>query len=330
MREDINESLALIGKKFNITSEGKLNDFLGCEIVRDPAIKQCWLLQPHLINKLKITYGEELKKVRRMLTAGTPRQVLKKVEVVSDELRLNPEEMFRYRSGVGSLLYILKHSRPELSNPIRELTKGMHLAGPHHYKEMLRVMKWLLDTPNLGLKMKPVITKNSEGSINWILKGICDSTWGSEKQDGKSVTGYILYFMGVPISWKSKAQPLVTLSSSEAEYVAASELLKEIKYTMQILDSIGVKVDTPVRIYIDNTGAIQMARNNTSYCATRHVNVRFHFVREYQEEGKIELVFVRSEDNDADILTKNGTRAEIERHAPKLIELVPGRELLEL
>ena len=110
-------------------------------------------------------------------------------------------------------------------------------------------------------------------SINWILKGICDSTWGSEKQDGRSVTGYILYFMGVPISWKSKAQPLVTLSSSEAKYVAASELLKEIKYTMQILDSIGVKVDTPLRIYIDNTGAIQMARNNTSYCATRHVNV---------------------------------------------------------
>ena len=68
-----------------------------------------------------------------------------------------------------------------------------------------------------------------------------------------------------------------------------------------------------------------MARNNMSYCATRHVNVRFHFVREFQDQGNIELIFVKSENNDADILTKNGTRKEVERHTPKIgIITIPG------
>jgi hypothetical protein len=84
-----------------------------------------------------------------------------------------------------------------------------------------------------------------------------------------------------------------------------------------------IEVEQPIKVYIDNTGAIQMARNNKSYCGTRHVNMRFHFVRELQENETIELIFVKSENNDSDILTKNATKAEFDRHAPKLVEKVP-------
>ena len=88
-----------------------------------------------------------------------------------------------------------------------------------HNKEMYRIVKWVLDNPNVGLKMKPVVNVNIQGKIKWKLQEICDSMWGSSKDDGRSVTGYILYFMAVPIAIKSKHQPLVTLSSHEAEYV---------------------------------------------------------------------------------------------------------------
>ncbi len=129
--------------------------------------------------------------------------------------------------------------------------------------------------------------------------------------------------MRVPIAWKSKSQVLCTLSSAEAEYVSISELTKEILFAKQLLEDFGFKVKTPIKIYVDNIGAIHMARNNMGGAGTRHVNVRYHFVRELHEQGMIELIFVRSEDNEADTMTKNPTQAEFERHTPKMVGVVP-------
>ena len=125
-----------------------------------------------------------------------------------------------------------------------------------HMEELHRVIKFVLEIKNIGLKICPEFEKDVLGEIIWILCGICDSTWGSNKDDGRSVTGYILYLLGVPIAWKSKAQCHVTLSSSEAEYVAISELVKEIQYVLQILESMKIKVKFPVKVYVDNIGAI--------------------------------------------------------------------------
>ena len=153
-------------------------------------------------------------------------------------------------------------------------------------------------------------------------KGISDSTWGSDPNDGRSVAGYILYFMGVPISWKSKTMSRVMLSSTEAEYSSASELVKEIFYVLQILEHLGIAVELPVKIYVDNIGAIHMARNNQSGSNTRHINIRYMYVREVQGT-MIEMIFVKSKDNEADIMTKNPTYDEHERHSKKLVGEVP-------
>ena len=131
---------------------------------------------------------------------------------------------------MGSLLYLLKHSRPELSNPIRELSSCMSGPGEANMDEMYRVIKWVIDNPDVGWKCKPVVEFDKKGKILWKMSGISDATWGSNKEDGKSVTGYVLYFMGVPIAWKSKAQKHCSLSSSESEYIAISELVKEVQF----------------------------------------------------------------------------------------------------
>ena len=184
-------------------------------------------------------------------------------------------------------------------------------------------VKWVIDNPNIGLKMKPQVDVDVNGEIIWKLQGICDATWGSCKDDGRSVTGYILYFMNVPISFKSKQQPLVTLSSCEAEYVGISELAKEIMFAKQLLEDFNIKVELPIRIYVDNQGAIQMVRNNKSGAGTKHVNCRFHFVRELRNDNILELIYVKSEDNEADMMCKNPTEAVFNKHTPKLVEEVP-------
>ena len=152
---------------------------------------------------------------------------------------------------------------------------------------------------------------------------------GPDPDDGKSVSGYILYFMGVPIAWKSKTQSHVTLSSAEAEYVSASELVKEIMFVEQIMEHLNIEIQLPITIYIDNIGAIYMARNNSKGRATRHVNYRYNYCREVH--GKlVELSFVKSEDNEADILTKNATKDEHERHSKKLVTNIPKELLVNL
>ena len=122
---------------------------------------------------------------------------------------------------------------------------------------MIRIIKFVLDTSDYGLRFQPQPSINNK----WQLTIYTDSDYAGDKETRISVTGYILFFMGVPLTWKSKSQKSVTLSSSEAEYVALSEAAKEIKFICQLLQSIGIEIELPVMVRVDNVGAIFMSKN---------------------------------------------------------------------
>jgi len=111
----------------------------------------------------------------------------------------------------------------------------------------------------------------------------------------------------------------VTLSSSEAEFVALSEAAKEIKFIVQVLLSIGIEVEMPIIVRVDNVGAIFMAENVSTSSRTKHVDVRYHFVREFIEDGFIKIVFVRTADNKADIFTKNVVGDLYDKHTNDMV-----------
>jgi hypothetical protein len=319
-RSDIDEILNQIKETFTISIEGKLSDFLGCNIIKHPEEPKCWLLQPNLIEKLDKEY-EDHKLGRVPTTLGTPKLIIYKAK--KDDDLLNDKLQFKFRSGVGSLMHLLKHSRPELSNCIRQLSKCLGKAKQEHMEELTRIIKWVLATKEKGLKMEPKLKINENGEIIFEIRGVCDAAWNVDKTDCLSVTGYIVYFMVVPISWKSKTQSHVTLSSTESEYVALSEMVKEIQFIEQIVESLGMKVYKPIKVMIDNVGAIYMSRSNTNTTSTRHVNMRYHYVKELVRGGEIEVTFVRTEDNEADIMTKNVIKQTFEKHMSKLVETVP-------
>jgi hypothetical protein len=125
--------------------------------------------------------------------------------------------------------------------------------------------------------------------------------------------------LGVPICWRTKGQKGVTFSSSEAEYVAISEAVKEIRFIYYLLESIGMKVKLPIVVRCDNVGAIFMAENLSSGVRTRHVDTRYHFIREHIEEGFIQIVFVKSCENDADLFTKNVSKDIYNEHVGKFL-----------
>jgi hypothetical protein len=126
--------------------------------------------------------------------------------------------------------------------------------------------------------------------------------------------------MNVPVCWRSKAQKGVTLSSTEAEYVAMSEAVKEIKFIYYLLRDIGIKVDLPILVKTDNVGAMFMTQNASSGMRTRHVNTCYHFVRENLKDGIIKIEFVKSVDNESDIFTKNVTQEIYEKHVENFLE----------
>ena len=110
------------------------------------------------------------------------------------------------------------------------------------------------------------------------MKGLCNSEFCVDKETRISVYGFILYLCGAPISWRSKAGKSVTLSSTEAEYVAISELAKEVIFVKQVLESIGLKVEFPITLEVDNVGEIYLSYNCTTSQRTKHIDSRMHFV----------------------------------------------------
>jgi ketol-acid reductoisomerase len=148
----------------------------------------------------------------------------------------------------------------------------------------------------------------------------CDSDWACDSETRISVTGFILYLMNVPVCWRSKSQKGVTLSRTEAEYVAMSEAVKEVKFIYYLLRDIGIEVELPIIVKTDNVGAMFMAQNSFSGVRTRHVDTRYHFVRENLDDGIIKIEFVKFNENQSDIFTKNITQEIYERHVQTFLE----------
>jgi hypothetical protein len=295
-----------------VTVEDKLTDYLSCEIAFTKDKKKAWLGQPHLLQHLEKKFGKAVENLQTYRTPGTPGVGILRPE--TDEEKITDEEQSEYRMGVGMLLYLVKHSRPDIANAVRELSKSVDGATYASLKEMKRIIKYVLDTKEWGLKIEPKL----EGQ-DWHIIVFCDSDYAGDKEKRISVTGFVVYLLGVPISWKSKAQRSVTLSSSEAEFVALSEAAKEIKFVVQVLLSMGIPVKIPIIVRVDNVGAIFMAENVTTSTRTKHVDVRYHFVREFVEEGFIKIIFVGTKNNDLDIFTKNTSGEIHDEHTKKLM-----------
>ena len=219
----------------------------------------------------------------------------RRLEIPED--KVNSEDHETYRSGVGTLLNLAKHSRPDINNPVRELSKTMDTPAPAHLKEMYKVIRHVLSTKGYGLKFE-----FRKDMLKWALKALRDSDFASDKETRISVFGYILYFCGIQIAWRSKGMKSVVLSTSEAEYMALSEVVKELKFIVQLLQTMNIEVELPIIVHVDNVGAILLSNNNTTSDRTKHIDIRTSFVKEYQEDGKINIKFVKSEENETDFV----------------------------
>ena len=301
----VKKALGEIQGFFNITRSENIEDFIGCNIKREG--NKILLSQPDLIKKMIEKFKDKIKDMKEYDTPAPTSSHI--VRCSDEEVGLTEDEQKDFRSGVGSLLYLLKHSRPELSNSVRELSKVMDRANKAHEKALYRVVRFVEQTKERCLVLAPVREK-----LTWELKGYCDSDFAGDTDTRRSVSGFVIYLCGAVIAWRSKGQKSVSLSSTEAEYVAISEVAMEILYVAGILKFLGVPLEYPITVNVDNIGAVYLSKNATTGSRTKHIDTRYHFVREYIEDGIVKVQFVRSEDNHADIFTKNLNTETFGRH----------------
>ena len=299
--EVIAEVLSSLKKEFTVKDLGEMKKFIGCHLMENKAKDTIWIHQPKLLKHLEESFKPLMKTERVFKTPAAPNTIIMRPE--KDAPLISSKDQTLYRSGVVMLLYLVKHSRPDLSNSVRELTKVLDGATEAHWKAMMRVIKYVFDTKMKALKLKPTMDKG------YYLEGISDSEFAGDKDTRISIYGYVVYFCGAPISWKSKSGKSVTLSSTEAEYFASSETAKELKFIFNLMEGMNLhnELKLPMTLRVDNAGAIYLANNHTTGQRTKHIDIRAHYVRELINNGDLKVVFIKSEDNDADIYTKNTT-----------------------
>jgi hypothetical protein len=213
---------------------------------------------------------------------------------------LNAAGKTRYQSAVGALLHAARATRPDISFAVTALSQYCSKPSDQHWLAVKRIFRYLRGTTHRGL------TYRGTGPINQgpTLLGYCDSDYAEDKADRRSITGYAFLLSGAAISWASRKQATVAHSSTEAEYMAASDAAKEAVWMRSFLSSLGYSVDKATVILSDSQGSIKLSKNPESHRRTKHIDVRHHYIRELVEAGTLILNYISTTQMAADVLTK--------------------------
>ena len=211
---------------------------------------------------------------------------------------------FSYPGIIGRLLWIARQTRPDISLAVTLLASFNTKHSNYHVKAAKQVFSYLKRTKDYGLVIRKDPNYDStKREINFEIYS--DSDWGRDKLQRRSVTGYIGYLMGNPITYRACYQPTIALSTAEAEYMAMAEAAKEIKHIDNIFSEITYfKLNKPISMFIDNKAAIAIAKNPICNSKTKHIDIRHHFLRELVSSGIFLPTHVDTEENNADIFTK--------------------------
>ena len=198
-------------------------------------------------------------------------------------------------------MYATIGTRADIAYAVGVVSQYMANPGPQHWIATQRIFKYLKGTLDHVLQYG-----GSSSSLQAV--GYCDADYAGDIDTRRSTTGYTFLLAGGAISWNSKKQPTVALSTTEAEYMAATHATKEAIWLHKLFKDIGFSQDGPMTIFSDNQSCISLSRNPTFHARTKHVEIQHHFVRKKIENGEIDLVFRGTQDMVADVLTKGLVR----------------------
>jgi len=216
----------------------------------------------------------------------------------------------KYMSMVGSLNYLQTKTMWDIAFPISLVSRFNANPNQTHMDAVLQIYRYITDNARFGLQY------SKQGSSD--IEGCVDSDWGGDPDTGRSTTGWVFTLAGAPISWASQRQKTVASSSTEAEYIAASDATKEAiwlkGFRNELASYMGIPLQHTIRLSIDNASAIKLTRNPEFHGRTKHIPIRHHFIREAVERGDVTPIWIPGRENPADLLTKPLNRPTFEKH----------------
>ena len=286
-------------QSFKMKDLGEAHYILGMQIARNRAEKSIHLHQHQYITMvLERTGMADCKPVSTPTDPNTKLEPTAATEATTSE---------PFTQAVGSIMYAMVATRPDLAFAVGAVCAHMHNPSDAHWIAVKRILRYLKATAHLGLKFQANNNNNIE------IRGYCDSDYAGDSTTSKSTTGYVFTCANAAITWKSQKQTRVALSTTEAEYTAAAEAIKEAIWLRQLQQDLLIPVTAPITLYCDNQGALALSKKPVNHSRTKHVTTRYHFVREAVDTNEINLQYLQTNNMLADILTKGLERIKHER-----------------
>lgn len=209
------------------------------------------------------------------------------------------QKQYPIKQAIGSLMYLMLCTRPDLSAAVITMSKFTNRNNEEVWKNIKRIFRYLRGSSELKL----VYQRDASSDL---ITAYVDSNWeGDDNEDRRSTTRYIFQSFKSLISWNTKRQKTVAASSTEAEYMALYEAVKEALWLKSLASSIDMEIDEPITINEDNQGCIAIANNPINNKRTKHIDIKYHFSRERIQSKDIVLKFVSTEQQMANMFTKN-------------------------
>ena len=302
----IEELKAGLRQHVEVTDLGELHWMLGIEIKRDRLARTIHLSQRAYIDAILRRYHfDELKPL------STPMDV--QVRLSSEQAPASAAEcaLMRdvpYREAVGALNWAALATRPDIAFAVATVARFAANPGPAHWEAVKRIFRYLAGTRDLWL---------SYGESKRALEGYADAD-GSMAEDRRAITGYAFLIDGGAVSWSSKRQEIVSLSTTESEYVAATHGGKEALWLRSLISEVFEPLKVPTTLFSDNQAAIVLTRDHQYHARTKHIDVRYHWIRWVVEQGAIKIIYCPTDDMVADALTKALPSAKVKHFAAGL------------
>jgi transposase InsO family protein len=284
---------------FEITNLGEIRHILGFHVERDRKNRRIYLNQTAYIETILHRF-----KMQDSYPVSTPLAVNHNLST-SQSPKTNKEvsEYAEYSKGihylslVGSLLYATQ-TRPDIQFAVGLVAQFAGNPGIAHLSACKRILRYLKGTSTWRLEL------GGNRDVDLRLIGWGDSNWAQDVDDRKSVCGYSFNFAGGTVSWSSKKQPVVATSTVEAEYIASANATKEAIWLRTLLQELDIVQSSATIIYSDNQGCIALSNNPVSHSRAKHIDIRYHFVRDRVAKGEVKLEYTPTEMMIADIFTK--------------------------
>ncbi|KAI3725113.1 hypothetical protein L1987_64888 [Smallanthus sonchifolius] len=272
-------------KDFEMTDMGVLHYFLGMEINYD---QERIILSQHKYAKMLL----DRFRMTNCSIASNPMEYGLKLSKEDPEEDVNPNA---YRSLVGSLMY-LKNSRPDIMFTVSKVSRFMEQPKRNHWEAGKRILRYVKGTLDHGI----TYTKTKEIA----LTGYSDSDYAVNLDDSKSTSGYVFHLGSGAISWQSKKQKVVALSSTEAEYIALSMPGCQAIWLRGIIEELKFQIKHSLTLYCDNKSTISLAKDPVYHDKSKHIRVKYHFIRDLIKTEDVRIKFYATKEQMADIFTK--------------------------